>query len=714
MAELGAIYINRFITGLYTNRSPLLVPVSFMGQNVIERNDALLDGSNVEVTDRFTLQRRFGFSKYSTAALGLDTPLKNIHSFRELSGAIHVIAQLSNKIAEMTPSARTDLLTLSNTNRTSFQSVADTLYFANGTDAKKLFYVAGVPNVSGLGLAAPASLRASVKAIGNSGTANKWTLARVSNVVTVTCLDPHGFTTGDWVYVGNMQNSSFEGVYNINVTDATHFNYVQTGPDANTSNYSGTITYFDMASTDSILFAAAYKNSTTGHVSAMQLVTHGSTKFTGAGTGTGIGYGLSVPKPTDPQVDKVVWYATLKNGSTYFQVGETSCSSSQTAEQVATSVGIETVARGGLSTQPEGVNFGLVYTSILGSFLNYAPPTGLNNLCFHMGRMWGTVGNKVYFAVGGETIAGIPEESWPPLNYFTFPGNVVTLVSTKLGLLVFLTDDVYLIRGIDQTSFYPNLYLSQFGVSNPDCVVKDGESLYIYTTTKQLYELKATSADEIGFPIEDVLATNFNPATTHLTIHKDGKDNALYLVNNNSSILRYSLKSRSWSPLWLTGTVGMAGIIKSVETATATYNLLMGGSYGYVLKRDYTTHLDDGTQPTGAFLLLGTLLLTRPGQVLNVDAIAVDYTAATTNPTVKLNFNEVSMPTFLFTALTNPQPEPAILAPTEYIKSLRYYLNSNQSQKPTLMRFLQILISFPDQNVKDEVLGIGVIPNARA
>jgi hypothetical protein len=653
----------------------------------------------------------FGFSKYSTAALGLDTPLKNIHSFRELSGAIHVIAQLSNKIAEVTPSTRTDLFTLSSANRASFQSVADTLYFANGTDAKKLFYVGGVPNASGIGIAAPASVRGTTKTIGNSGTANKWTLARVNNVVTVTCADPHGFSTGDWVYVGNMLNMTFQGVYQITVTDATHFTYNQTGlADANTSNISGAVWYFDMPA-ETIKFAAAYKNSASGHVSSM---VEADTAFVGAGVGTGTDFAIGIPKPTDPQVDKIVWYATLPNGSTYFQVSEKDVSF-YTSDMCFASVGVEDYnVRGGLPVQIVSNHFGLIYTSILGSFLNYPPPTGLNNLCFHMGRMWGTVGNKVYFAVGGETIAGVPEESWPPLNYFTFPGNVVTLVSTKLGLLVFLTDDVYLIRGIDQTSFYPNLYLSQFGISNPDCVVKDGESLYIYTSTKQLYELKATSADEIGFPIEDVLATNFNPATTHLTIHKDGKDNALYIANNNSSVLRYSLKSRSWSPLWLTGAIGMAGIIKSVETATATYNLLMGGSYNYILKRDYTTHLDDGTQPTGAFLLLGTLLLTRPGQVLNVEAIAVDYTAATTNPVVKLNFNEVSMPTFLFTALTSPQPEPALLAPTEYIKSLRYYLNSNQSKKPTLMRFLQVLISFPDQNVKDEVLGIGVIPNARA
>src|SRR5205807_9634979 len=106
------------------------------------------------------------------------------------------------------------------------------------------------------------------------------------------------------------------------------------------------------------------------------------------------------------------------------------------------------------STADSGLNTALVAPL---AHANDPAPTGINNLVFHLGRMWGNVGNKVYFAAGPDCLNGIPEEAWPPANVFVFPGNVNTMVSTDGGLLVFTADNAYVIRGVDTQSFYPQL-----------------------------------------------------------------------------------------------------------------------------------------------------------------------------------------------------------------------------------------------------------------
>src|SRR5581483_2168213 len=89
--QLESIYINRFTTGLYTQRSPLVPPVSIVGVNQIPRRDAFIDGLNVELTNAMTVIRRPGFSKYSTQALSGGEIVRSFFGFRNNSGTNRVM-----------------------------------------------------------------------------------------------------------------------------------------------------------------------------------------------------------------------------------------------------------------------------------------------------------------------------------------------------------------------------------------------------------------------------------------------------------------------------------------------------------------------------------------------------------------------------------------------------------------------------------------------
>src|SRR4051812_13402737 len=84
------LFIDRAFTGIYTNRSvlhdPSDVPTTrFYGG----RPDALWQGSNIELSNKLSLQRRPGLSAFSTATY--PTPPNRAFSFELLDGTIRVI-----------------------------------------------------------------------------------------------------------------------------------------------------------------------------------------------------------------------------------------------------------------------------------------------------------------------------------------------------------------------------------------------------------------------------------------------------------------------------------------------------------------------------------------------------------------------------------------------------------------------------------------------
>lgn len=135
--EKNDIYLNRFWSGIVKNRSPLFVPISAMGLQIIQRLDTLWDGLNTEISPAMTLVRRPGYPAFCSQAFGSsDWPLA-YYSFRNLSGTVIPLVDTPTHVYQFSNSALTAVFTKSTTARTSFQKVANILYACDGTSAWK-------------------------------------------------------------------------------------------------------------------------------------------------------------------------------------------------------------------------------------------------------------------------------------------------------------------------------------------------------------------------------------------------------------------------------------------------------------------------------------------------------------------------------------------------------------------------------------------------
>ena len=131
-----SLYLNRFWTGLITNRSPLFVPISALGMQIIQRQDVLWDGANMMLTPQFTLKRRYGFSRLCSSAFGASEWPLAMFTFQDLTGTLHKLVDTQTAVYSYTSSTITLLHTkASGAGQSSFVEVADALYWCDGKDA---------------------------------------------------------------------------------------------------------------------------------------------------------------------------------------------------------------------------------------------------------------------------------------------------------------------------------------------------------------------------------------------------------------------------------------------------------------------------------------------------------------------------------------------------------------------------------------------------
>lgn len=131
------IVLGFFARGLNTNRQPLFSALTGVGLQVIQFKDYLIDGVNVECTDRFTLQRAPGFVKYCSQQLASSEKVLQFYDTRDLSGNVYTLADTNQNLYTVTPSALTSLLTKGTANQGFTQQIGGVTYYANGTDLKK-------------------------------------------------------------------------------------------------------------------------------------------------------------------------------------------------------------------------------------------------------------------------------------------------------------------------------------------------------------------------------------------------------------------------------------------------------------------------------------------------------------------------------------------------------------------------------------------------
>jgi len=138
--RFAPIFTSRFFSGIWTNRSPLRdattsrIVEKFYGQ----AGDAIIAGSNIEITNKLTFARRPGTSVYDNNSYnGVD----NFYGFRLFNSNLEQIILMidqANVLYSLYSGVRTTVFNKSaGSGQTYMQSEGNTLYFVNGVDNKK-------------------------------------------------------------------------------------------------------------------------------------------------------------------------------------------------------------------------------------------------------------------------------------------------------------------------------------------------------------------------------------------------------------------------------------------------------------------------------------------------------------------------------------------------------------------------------------------------
>ena len=136
----ASLYNSRYFSGLVTQRSPLRSAGSAYEERYLgTRGDALIDGSNCEITPKLTLARRPGNSVYNSNNFTAVDAFFSFRVFGPNSETIRVFADTATGVFDITNNGNTLVFAKSpGAGQTFFQSVGNTLFFGNGVNQQKL------------------------------------------------------------------------------------------------------------------------------------------------------------------------------------------------------------------------------------------------------------------------------------------------------------------------------------------------------------------------------------------------------------------------------------------------------------------------------------------------------------------------------------------------------------------------------------------------
>ena len=404
-----------------------------------------------------------------------------------------------------------------------------------------------------------------------------------------------------------------------------------------------------------------YKNTSTGHISTASTASACTNPFTSKTITVTGNFGA------DTQADEIEVYRNADGGGIFFKLGTVANPSSGTWDFVDQ---IEDTALGTLKAPLAGLN---------------DPPTdAIDNVVFHVGRMWGSVDNIVYYSGGGEILNGVPEEAWSALNFFIFPGRVTALFPFSIGLLVFTESDMFVIRGIDQTSFFAMPWQKRLGIKSNRALAGTEDRAFIFTSSRELLSLAPEEIREVGLPISDLLAA-IDPASVELALHRDeATDNNLYVSDGNSFFHKMALTDEVWSPR--ANIIGGLKTLGSVETSAGNFDLLLGRSLT-ILKRDNTVFTDDGTA-YAMNMSFGSFVIAPPATLRGVEIIILERSSGNTDYSVGVRLNEVGLE---YKLLLDKVDDPPLLGSSETARSLRYFVKQ-------MARHLQVQLSLPAED----------------
>jgi hypothetical protein len=244
-------------------------------------------------------------------------------------------------------------------------------------------------------------------------------------------------------------------------------------------------------------------------------------------------------------------------------------------------------------------------------------------------------------------------------------------------------------------------------VLSPNCLVADGDTLYLYSSNAQLAQLSFSGQNEVGFAVADLLATNFPPASSYLAIHRNGIDEGLFISDGNSRLMRFSLRKGSWSPIATIG--GGISAIQSVQTATGVFSLLGGSNAGSnkILGRSLTNFVDQASTTYSAFATIGSIILAPPSTASSaVDFLFLHFINVGTPLTVAAMTNEVSGS---FVNIPRQANDPWQIPASSSITMSRFDWQGNQGPLASVVKHLQLKVTFASENAANELLALGIM-----
>jgi hypothetical protein len=495
----------------------------------------------------------------------------------------------------------------------------------------------------------------------------------------------------------------------------------------------------------------SFVNTTTGHRSNVSPISASTGAQTGvaitvtgrgcqisnSGTGAATGNG-------DPQVDAIEVYRNTDGGGFWYQIPPSLMQSRSGTITDAngtlylanpgstTSVGswsfVDTVPDTSLNTQ--------IYAPI--GYLNSTPEAGLTNLEFFDNRLWGSVGNFLYYATSTDDASllnvlenGVSPESWEPTNYIPFNSPIVRSVATGVGIVVFTTTDVWVVSGTNLATYTTTKVLTGIGLGTYNGVCIDGSTMMLYTRDREclMFNVNAGAA-EIGFLIGDLIETDMNPMTCYLARHvKGSQDNAFYFgtgpggFDSDSSDTGWfrlnpnqygASASGEQTPIWspaahIASAAGGCGALASVEVQPGVKLLLVGRTgtgTGPILNRNISVFADNGTEYSWS-ATVGSIMLALPGKLAEIESVTTEMTAATaTQCTVAVLIDEIDDSVIPFETLAYSTPDPPQLTASKSVLSNRFYLSFGTV--PPVGRHMQIKLSGAAASTKDEILALTV------
>jgi hypothetical protein len=352
---------------------------------------------------------------------------------------------------------------------------------------------------------------------------------------------------------------------------------------------------------------------------------------------------------------------------------------------------------------------------------NTPPPANLVAMEWFAARLWGAVGNLLYFSTGPDSLSGLQQSNWNPAYVAVVPTTIIRLESTPNGMLVHTVDDCLIVRGTSTVSFTVNEFMRDLAVRNYNAVDSDGSNFYIFTTDRQFLCLNPSGMNNIGQEIGDQLLA-VDPTQCYVTAYRYGLDSMVFLVDTvNGVIYPWNVNQQCWClPAILKFTVTACG---AIEISPGVWKFIVGtgGENPSLGQRDLNTFTDLGTAYSPQ-VVVGSIQVADPGTLAKEDLVFLELTNAGNAPTnvaVLPNDGGATLTNAVGNQITgkfitlvtatgiNPEIDPPTYGaqPVNY-RSYRY--NWLQSAAPAAIKHVQILIQFGNENAQNEILGLGL------